>query len=223
MNSVGASTFVLAIGSEPAQPGDRDTLGGWPILEAGRSWPECDCGARLALFFQLEIPAEVPHFGGDQLLVFHCPQESGPSGSSTETQLPERYWDHPPGADSRFWQILLQRNGTATQTPDPYFPPKRLIIDSTPNQLDCDAFGDLGGIPDWLQAPEHHHCACGTDLAFLCQIYEDFPFADYVDPDLDDSLDSSGLEDGLFLGNQVYLFACPAHCDPAATWAVCQN
>jgi hypothetical protein len=27
----------------------------------------------------------------------------------------------------------------------------------------------------------------------------------------------------LFLGNEVYLQACPAHCDPAAVWPVNQN
>ncbi|MFF4283890.1 hypothetical protein ACFY0R_01010 [Streptomyces sp. NPDC001633] len=27
----------------------------------------------------------------------------------------------------------------------------------------------------------------------------------------------------LFLANEVYLLACPAHCDPAAVWPVNQN
>jgi hypothetical protein len=27
----------------------------------------------------------------------------------------------------------------------------------------------------------------------------------------------------LFLGNEIYLLACPDHCDPAAVWPVNQN
>ena len=27
----------------------------------------------------------------------------------------------------------------------------------------------------------------------------------------------------LFLGNEVYILACPAHCHPAAAWPVNQN
>ncbi|WP_194818355.1 hypothetical protein [Nocardia sp. XZ_19_385] len=231
MGSRVADTFVVDvdIDSEPGEFGDRNTIGGWPVLDAGQAWPTCACGTRLALYFQLEVPAEVPHFGGDQLLVFHCPAEGDTGGHSTEPQLPENYWDNPPGADSVFWRILLQRNGMPRETADPHFEPRRLELYAAEDRVTEPGFeGPLndfkvGGTPRWVQAPEHYRCACGEDMVFLCQVYEDFPFADYADPDPDESVDCAGIDDGLFLGNQDYILACPGHCDPAAAWPVCQN
>ncbi|MFC9896477.1 hypothetical protein ACFVMC_22545 [Nocardia sp. NPDC127579] len=221
-------TYLVDITTAAGRSGDRDTIGGWPMLDPGQQWPECGCGTRMALHFQLEIPADIPYFGGDQLLVFYCPRESDISYSA-ESQLPERYWDQPPGSDSVFWRILLQRNGAPHPEADPYFLPRRLALRSADRDIVADPGGvpqafTIGGAPVWLQRAEHYRCACGADLAFLGQIDEGFTFSEFARPELEDDEDGfEGLDDGLFLGNEVYLFACPAHCNPAATWVACQN
>ncbi|MFE1592070.1 hypothetical protein [Nocardia sp. NPDC058705] len=215
MSSDAKTTYAINVSEHAAEAGDRDTIGGWPLLDATQPWPTCGCGTQMALFFQITVPADIPHFGGDQLLVFQCPDEPDASYASEE-QLPEQFWDKPPHNDLAFWRILLQRNGIPMPSPDPYFRPRRLTL--TKVAADDASFG-VGGAPIWLQAPEHHRCACGTDLVFLCQIPEGFEFYEYVN----ESVEREGLDDGLMLGNQVYLLACPAHCHPAAAFPVCQN
>ncbi|MEU0539595.1 hypothetical protein ABZ319_06970 [Nocardia sp. NPDC005978] len=228
MSRVVEQTFVVGIDSATARAGDRDTIGGWPVLDAGQPVPECDCGATMALYFQLEVPAEVPYFGGDQLLVFQCPVDSDAS-LDPEPQLPERYWDTPTGNQPRFWRILLQRAGTVAATRDPHFAPRRLslrpVVDREPDPRYSGPLQGfkVGGTPYWVQDAPEVRCACGSDMTFLCQVTEDFPFRKYLDPDRDGTVDCDGVEDGLLLGNQVYILACPAHCDPAAVVPICQN
>ncbi|WP_327145763.1 hypothetical protein [Nocardia sp. NBC_01327] len=224
MGTTAPMTYVIDVSGEIGVAGDRDTIGGWPVLDADQPWPLCDCGARMALYFQVEVPAGVPHFGGDQLLVFQCPAESDACYPS-ETQLPAEYWDHPAENDHAFWRILLQRNGVPVDAADPYLQPHRLVVrgfedaDHGNDSLPLQDF-KVGGAAFWVQAAEHFRCACGTDLVFLCQVPENFDFSAYLrDPDID----LPAFDDGLLLGNIVYILACPAHCHPAAAYPVCQN
>lgn len=221
-------TYLIEIDSAAARAGDRDSIGGWPVLDPGQQVPVCDCGTTMALYFQLEVPADVPHFGGDQLLVFQCPVDSD-AAFDPEPQLPERYWETPLANDSRFWRILLQHAGTPRPDRDPYFAPRRLsLAGHTDWDPDPDYSGPLqgfkvGGAAYWVQDAPAVRCACGADMTFLCQVTEDFTFRDYLDPDRAESLVCDGIDDGLLLGNQVYILACPARCDPAAVVPVCQN
>jgi hypothetical protein len=91
---------------------------------------------------------------------------------------------------------------------------------------DADGIGaqtfKVGGTPSWAQYPEHYRCACGAEMVYLCQVPENLDFA--VNPGQPEQADSDGSDIyGLFLGNEVYLLACPAHCDPAAVWPVTQR
>ncbi|WP_433591081.1 hypothetical protein [Nocardia sp. CA-145437] len=229
MSSTTSLTYVIDVSDEPAVAGDRDTIGGWPVLDADQPWPVCDCGARMALYFQVRIPDDVPHFGGDQLLVFQCPLESDACFSTADPQLPERFWDKPPANPHAFWRILLQRNGAPAQTPDPFLRPSRLTLhryEDVDHHNEDSPLQDfkVGGAPYWVQDAEHYRCRCGADLTFLCQIPEDFGFDDHLRDDLDDSADyPAAFDDGLLLGNMIYILACPAHCHPAAAYPVCQN
>jgi hypothetical protein len=69
---MGLRAYAIEVGTEPLAGPTRNSVGGWPCFEEGQEWPTCFCGERMALFFQLDIPSDVEHFGGDHLLVFHC-------------------------------------------------------------------------------------------------------------------------------------------------------
>lgn len=227
MSSTAALTYLIDVSDEAATAGDRDTLAGWPVLDAGQPWPVCDCGARMALYFQVRVPDDVPDFGGDQLLVFQCPLESD-ACFSADQQLPERFWDEPPANDHAFWRILLQRNGVATPDADPHLRPRRLSLH---RDEDVDHHNDetplqgfkIGGAPYWVQDGEQYRCPCGADLVFICQVPEDFDFYEHLPEEVAESVECPAFDDGLLLGNVVYILACPAHCHPAAAYPVCQN
>ncbi len=80
----------------------------------------------------------------------------------------------------------------------------------------------VGGLPCWLQDPQRHVCACGAEMAFLCEIPECTEFARRPGR-ADQRHDSYGESYVLLLGNAVHLLACPEHCHPAAVWPVPQN
>jgi predicted DNA-binding WGR domain protein len=61
----------------------RSSVGGWPILPRGTSWPVCrenGCGKELALFFQIELTADMglPFPAGSVLSVFQCSTHDDP-------------------------------------------------------------------------------------------------------------------------------------------------
>ena len=70
----GLPAHAIEVGTEALARPTRNSVGGWPFLDAGQKWPECFCGERMTLFFQLDIPQDLESFGGDHLLVFHCPR-----------------------------------------------------------------------------------------------------------------------------------------------------
>ncbi|MEU6151077.1 hypothetical protein ABZ816_13845 [Actinosynnema sp. NPDC047251] len=246
-------TYLVENTSEPVDAGSRDTVGGWAVLPAGESWPVCFCGARMVLFFQLDVPADVPAFGGDHLLVFQCPVHTDPViPEGVDERLPERFWDRPPIAEpGPFWRILLHRDDTGpTDEPEPYLRAGRLDLVRGTEELTIwraeqkltdgqvvdgqatdEAFAEhgtgvrqfkVGGVPSWIQEPESYRCACGTELVHLCQVAENTGFARQPgQPEQTYAADPD--EYLLFLGNELYVLACPAHCHPAAAWPVLHN
>ncbi|MFU9032962.1 MULTISPECIES: hypothetical protein [Streptomyces] len=221
--------YAIEVGTEPLDRPMRNSVGGWAFLADGQEWPECFCGERMALFFQFDIPFQVEHFGGDHLLVFHCrahndaaePQLSG-------GRLVPRYWDAPqPPYPRPFWRVLLQRHAVlpaAEAEPSVRAVPLMLqpFTDTPEAEGPGAGFFKVGGTPSWAQDPEYYTCACGADLVYVCQVPEGMEFA--VHPGLPEQPYSVGADTyNLFLANEVYLLACPAHCDPAAVWPVNQN
>ncbi len=204
---------------EKAERGDRDTIGGWPLLDPGESWPACYCGDRMVLFFQVSIPADIPAFGGDHLLVFQCPTHDDVAVPKSR-QLPDGYWDTLTDPyDGPFWRILLRTSGVPATEADPYVQPLRLDLRPGTEMVDGGRGRQgfkIGGVASWAQYPEDYRCACGTELTFLAQVPENWGF------------DLWPMQDGrdqvqLFLGNEIYILACPARCHPEALWPVAQN
>ncbi|WP_326657311.1 hypothetical protein [Streptomyces sp. NBC_00385] len=220
---------AIEVGAGPLDRPVRDSVGGWPFLDPGQEWPVCFCGERLALFFQLDVPADLEPFGGDHLLVFHCGAHNEASDAAfAGGRLVPRYWDAPqPPYPGPFWRILLQRQADLPAAePEPSVCALPLTLrpfDDAPDPRGIGAQGfKLGGTPSWAQGPEYYTCACGAGLEYLCQVPEYTEFA--VRPGLPEQPYSVGADTyGLFLGNEVYLMACPAHCDPAAVWPVNQH
>ncbi|MGW7537125.1 hypothetical protein [Amycolatopsis sp. NPDC054798] len=236
--------YVVEDPRHAASPGARNTFGGRPILPEGEDWPECYCGERMVFFFQLDVPPDIARFGGDHLLVFQCPVHNDaacPQGDSP--QLPERYWEDPqilehPGA---FWRIMLHRDPAAPAAAEE----RHLLSSELVLRAECEEetvwqavppvprgmFTELrvgrrefkvGGLPRWLQRAENRRCACGAEVGFLCEVPEHIGFARRPgQPEQPDTYDPDRYL--LFLGNEVYLFACPEHCHPAAVWPVLQR
>nr|CTQ89030.1 hypothetical protein [Kibdelosporangium sp. MJ126-NF4] len=221
--------YLVEVQAGSAEPGDRNTIAGSPILPPDQPWPECTCGERMMLFFQLDIPGDIPSFGGDHLLVFQCPahnEDIVDQGEYTR-QLPERFWAdpemvHPPGHAS--WRILICRTGEPTADADRHLVSHRLTVRRDEEQIHHRRDGSvagrrefkIGGVPSWIQEAERFRCCCGIEMEYLCELEENFDFARIPGTDGDDPV-------LLLLGNEVYILACPAHCDPAAAWPVLHN
>ncbi|MGW3492398.1 hypothetical protein [Streptomyces sp. NPDC001020] len=220
---------AIEVGTEPLDRPARNSVGGWPFLDDAQEWPECFCGLRMALFFQLDIPPGLGPFGGDHLLVFHCRAHNDASDAElADGRLVPRYWDAPqPPYPRPFWRVLLQRHAVlpaAEAEPSLCALPLTLrpfVDEPDARGLGAQAF-KVGGTPSWAQDPEDYRCACGADLVYLCQVPEGMEFA--VRPGQPEQPYSLRADTyWLFLGNEVYLLACPARCDPAAVWPVNQN
>jgi hypothetical protein len=220
--------FTVEIGTDALVGPARNSVGGWPFLAEGQAWPECFCGERMALFFQLDVPQRMGPFSGDHLAVFHCSAHNDAVFPPlTEGRLAAEYWDVPQGPYSgSFARVLLQREA-ALPAPDPDPLIRALPLKLVPFADELDAYGlgaqgfKVGGVPSWAQDPEYYRCACGVELVYLCQVPENWEFEMY--PGSPDQPYSIGDALTLMLGNEVYLLACPAHCNPAAVWPVNQR
>ncbi|GHF00892.1 hypothetical protein GCM10014715_66360 [Streptomyces spiralis] len=217
--------YTVEVGTEPLVRPARNSVGGWPFLDQAQDWPECFCGERMALFFQFDIPWDLEPFGGNHLLVFHCRAHNDASDPQlADGRLVPKYWDAPqPPYPAPFWRVLIQSRGAL---PAPEAEPSlcalplalRPFVD-TP--VGAQTF-KVGGTPSWAQDPEYYRCACGADLVYVCQVPEGMDFAVYPgQPEQPYSVRADTY--WLFLGNEVYLLACPARCDPAAVWPVNQH
>lgn len=223
------SAQEVEVGTEALEGPARNSVGGWPFLDEGQEWPVCFCDERMSLFFQLDVPEGTGAFGGDHLLVFHCRIHSDATFPQVvEDRLVPEYWDAAFLSYPRpFWRVLLQRNTGLPQAEAEQsvraLPLTLRSFDDTPDENGDGAQGfKLGGTPSWAQAPEYYTCACGADLEYLCQVPEDMDFPVHPgEPVQPDSIRADTYQ--LFLGNEVYLLACPAHCHPAAVWPVNQN
>lgn len=219
--------YRVEIGTEPLDRPARNSMGGWPYFDDGQEWPRCFCGDRMALFFQLDLPDDIEFFGGEHLSVFHCATHNDASDPVTaDGRLVPRFWEAPqPPYPGTFWRVLLQRDpGIPEAEPEPAVRALPLALRPFVDTQE-DPFGahfKVGGTPSWAQYPEYYRCACGTEMAFVCQVPENREFG--VRPGA--PVQPDGLGDDayvLFLGNEVCLLACPARCDPAAVWPVNQN
>ena len=158
-----------------------------------------------------------------------------------EPQLPERFWlkremAYVQGGGTMLYPIhyraTLHANSAheLTLPPDPWICERKLFLSATNELIDSEwpmepiagappeyyhrsALGcfKIGGFPSWLQDPEFRRCCCGANMRFICQIpaHYEFPITDAA-PRQFDWWDVRSYR--LFLGNQIYIFACEQRC-----------
>jgi hypothetical protein len=206
----------------------------------------------MVLFLQFDVQADfgLPFQTGSHLSVFMCPRHNDAPEMFSDLQLPAAYWERRLRIDGtiRFYELFLHRAGVAAhiQAADEHLLPQQIEFELTQEVADNqkipllmhpqfpgvslsidETVGGLqglkvGGQPSWAQGPEVHRCSCGAAMRFLCQIPENWPFPKL--PKAPKQADSFSADDYcLFLGNEVYLFACEAQCDPRAVHVVVQN
>ena len=214
----------------------RNSIGGYPILAETQEWPVCKmCNARQVLFLQLDILKEfyLPFASGSHLSVFMCPNHNDiPTLYNDRQVLPANYWDDNEGHYKLILNPPIKREWALNLEPHLVYyslgfkEAEESIISDNLFQGECYEIGSsgwkVGGVPSWIQDPEYPYCACGAEMRFVCQIPEDFGFEKA--PDAESQPDSFSHDHYcLFLGNEVYIFACVNQCNPLAVIAAVQN
>lgn len=203
----------------------RSTIGGAAILPSQFVPPRCRrCGSNLLMFLQFDIDDawSLPFMRGSHLVICMCPNcneipsfERFPNG-----RLPAQFWNHTEG---HFFAALTKPGiAESIQPSEPILIPKELRFEPVADEGHAPDSIRVGGRPFWLQDPEHFVCACGSEMAFISQIAENFAFDKQADaPEQRESFSANDY--CLFLGNEIYIFGCPAQCDPRAVWITVQG
>lgn len=224
-------THLIETADGPSVGSSRDSLGGAAVLPLDVAEPRCECGEAMALFFQFDVRKEfgLPFETGSHFSLFMCPKHNdAPDSYASGQPLPRGYWDERRmiGGGPRFYAALLHRPGAREKvlSIDPYIEPRALRFAKTeerPDRAGIQAF-KTGGQPSWAQKPETHRCSCGAEMRFLAQVPADMGFQKRSEaPPQPDSFSADDY--CLFLGNETYVFACEAQCDPRAVHVVVQN
>jgi hypothetical protein len=121
----------------------RASIGGYPILPAGESWPVCtedECSQKLALFLQFDVDDSfgLPFASGATLSLFQCIkhddsfEELDKISPKPHDRLPENYWNH--ANDAIFLAAPGQQQQLAER--DPFLtvniPSSSLILNANP-------------------------------------------------------------------------------------------
>ncbi len=198
----------------------QDYVGGAYLAPKGHGLPCCTlCDRQMLPFLQFRLPvaAELPFVEGSRLSVLMCPEHNEiPSFKSVET-LPEAYWEQGEG----HWYASLEKPElTQRVAAPPILQAAELVLVDQPTETNYRIA--VGGAPEWLQGAERFIYGCGTPMEFVCQVSDGFEFPKLSSaPQQPDS--SSARSYVLFLGNEIYVFACAQQCNPRAVWITVQN
>ncbi|RSZ47567.1 MULTISPECIES: hypothetical protein [unclassified Variovorax] len=208
--------FNLRFNSESSQ----DSVGGAYLTPEGQGFPCCaQCDRQMIPFLQFTLPVatELPFVEGSRLSVLMCPEHNEIPSFESFDILPPAYWEQSEG----HWYASLEKPRTMHRVAGaPILQPAELVLADTP--ADKHYYIAVGGTPDWVQDAETFTCACGSAMEFVCQVSDGFEFPKL--PSAPEQPDSpSARSYVLFLGNEVYVFACAQQCDPRAVWITVQN
>src|SRR5947209_5843848 len=161
----------------------RASIGGYPILPVGESWPVCaegGCNRRMALFLQFDVEDRfgLPFETGSTLGIFQCIEHDDPFESldamspKSHERLPEKYWRH------ANYSIFFTTPGNERQLRErePLVEYARLMFtaEREPHPQSVEALNynavKVGGAPFWIQQPKRWICSCGAAMDFLCSV-----------------------------------------------------
>jgi hypothetical protein len=228
---------------------DRDGFGGRPYLRDGK-WPVCTheavlkdvvddkptyapctrLGQPMTHFLRFDIRAEwqTPFAAGSHFSLFHCVACADafipPTDRPPPWQMPARFWESTEivgrHCNYGWWYAALEPPGAPLVRAASAEP--LLVEQSLAFVRDDDKLPSVGGKPRWLQGAEGYVCPCGAAMALVVQLPENFPF-----PTTPGAPEQRGTYSKkrykLFLGNAVYMFACPKGCDPRSVLPVNQS
>jgi hypothetical protein len=206
-------------------PPPRNSIGGQAWLRKGMKSPWCRaCERPMQLFFQAaaDSACDSPFQAGSHLVVFSCPQWNGIPwlGPKETDRLPRKFWEQ--SCDHCFLALFRPGDLVASEEGVSLIEAQELL----PKPLERRALSfegiTVGGEPRWIQRPRERRCCCGGSMALVAQVGENCAFRRKADAPMQP--DSFSMEDYcLFLGNEVYLFACERQCDERAVWPVVQH
>ena len=204
----------------------RNSVGGSAILPKDCTVPACRrCNSKMFLFIQFDIQGAWQTAGKDRshFVLFMCPKcnEIPSFDELSDGKLPEKFWEV--STEGHFFTALFAPDQVEqVLAQDPILVAQKLRFESTSESGYIPDRICVGGKPVWLQSPEEFTCSCGSKLEFISQISENLGFEKQTDaPSQPDSF--SANEYCLFLGNEVYIFACPRQCDPRSVWITVQG
>lgn len=212
----------------------RNSQGGTPYLPERVDIPRCAlCQEQMLLFFQFEIKQKfkLPFASGAQLAVFMCPTHNDiPQIPNIEKgQNPESYKLQAPG-HYKLYLFSPKESLVAKPLKKQLLTSYSLNFQSSSEEIEdlgdgiqsgIEAF-KVGGQPSWINFTNTSKCSCGADMAFVCQLPENYGFQCAADaPSQPDSF--SYEQYCLFLGNLVFILACSANCSPTSVLANCDN
>src|SRR5271170_2963547 len=141
----------------------RASIGGYPILPVGESWPVCaekGCERRLALFFQFDVEDRfgLPFERGSTLSLFQCLEHDDPfedldaMSPGPHGLLPVNYWTH----SNYAIYFSARSNQRQLDEREPFLEYSRLIFtsESEPGARSVEALNyrniKIGGFPYWI-------------------------------------------------------------------------
>ncbi len=214
---------IASPATEQSQP--RNSLAANAWLPLGTAIPTCKCcESQMQLFVQFDIEQRfgIPFGAGSHFVLFMCPvcNEIPSFENFSRRILPSDYWERTEG--NHYAALYFSEKADTIVEGDSLLSPYELSFIDDAKGLQPKPHIGIGGEPQWVQDEEHFACSCGGKMSFLTQISENFPFPKL--PSAPPQPDSFSQDDYcLFLGNEVYVFACENQCNERAIWITVQN
>lgn len=202
----------------------RNSIAAKAWLPEGMTIPACKCcEAQMQLFVQFDIEQgfRLPLSGGSHFVLFMCPRcnEIPSFENFSNSKLPSDYWAKTEG--NHYAALYCPKKAQTIVDGDNLLHSYELSLVNETDGL-RPPYIRIGGQPQWIQEEEQFTCSCGAQMRLLTQISANFPFPKL--PSAPSQPDSFSQDDYcLFLGNEVYVFACEDQCNERAIWITVQN
>jgi hypothetical protein len=148
-------THRVKVAAVPENDHPRDSIGGAGLLPEGMAWPRCQCGERMALFFQLDVSEAfaLDFAAGAHLAVFMCHAHNEAPEQFRKHVLPAKFWQRRRQIDGkqRFYEIVLFSPAGAERAhpPEPHLVHRALRFERKLEEVNGLQGFKVGGCPFW--------------------------------------------------------------------------